>query len=61
MTNTLDLIAEGDAAHFGVNGEFVASIDVPTPTTFRIGVVTGLFPDYRVEGREIGFTFGVWI
>ena len=60
MTNTLDLIVEGDTALFGVNGEFVASLDLPTPTTFSVGVVTGLVPEYRVEGREIGFTLGVW-
>jgi hypothetical protein len=60
VTNTLDVIVQGDTALFGVNSEFVASLDVPTPTTFRVGVVTGLVPEYRVEGREIGFTLRVW-
>jgi hypothetical protein len=60
-TNSLDLVVEGDRALFGVNGEFVASLDVPPPTTFGMGVATGLVPDYRVEGREIGFTLHVWI
>jgi hypothetical protein len=59
-TNTLDLIVEGDTALFGVNGEFVASLDLPDPTSFRIGVVTGLEPEYQVEGREIDFTLQVW-
>jgi hypothetical protein len=60
VTNTLDLIVEGDTALFGVNGEFVARLDLPTPTTFGIGVVTGLVAEYRVEGRQIGFTLEVW-
>jgi hypothetical protein len=60
-TNSLDLVVEGDRALFGVNGEFVASLDVPPPTTFGMGVATGLVPDCRVEGREIGFTLHVWI
>jgi hypothetical protein len=59
-TNSLDLIIEGDTALFGVNGEFVASLDMPEPTSFRIGVVTGLDPEFRVEGREIDFTLQVW-
>jgi hypothetical protein len=59
-TNTLDLIIEGDTALFGVNGEFVASLDLPDPTSFRIGVVTGLDPEVRIEGREIAFTLQVW-
>ncbi|MDF3041770.1 MAG: hypothetical protein K0Q71_4476, partial [Thermomicrobiales bacterium] len=39
---------------------FVASLDLPDPTSFRIGVVTGLDPEVRIEGREIDFTLQVW-
>lgn len=60
-TNTLDLIVDGDTALFGVNGAFVASIDLPAPTTFGIWVGTGFVPDHRVAGREIDFTLEVWI
>ena len=59
-TNTLDLIVDGSTALFGVNGEFVASLDVPPPTTLGMGVATGLVPEYRVEGRQISFTLRVW-
>jgi hypothetical protein len=60
-TNTLDLVVEGTTALLGVNGEFVASIDLPPPTAADVLVGIGFFADHKVEGREIIFsTFEVW-
>jgi hypothetical protein len=60
-TNTLDLIVEGTTAHFGVNGEFVARLDLPTPVASDVLIATDFFPENIVEGREIIYsTFQVW-
>ena len=59
--NTLDLVVEGDAALFGVNGEFVARLDLPTPPGSGFMVGTGFSSDHVVDGREIVFRdFTVW-
>jgi hypothetical protein len=59
--NTLDLVVEGDAALFGVNGAFVASLDLPTPPGSGAMLGTGFSSDHVVEGREIDFRdFTVW-
>jgi len=52
-TNTLDLVVEGNMARFGVNREFVGSIDLPPPTASDVYVGTGFFEGHDVEGREI--------
>ncbi len=60
-TNTLDLVVEGATARFGVNGEMVATIDLPPPTAADVVMGTGWFSDNAVEGREIAFSdFEVW-
>ena len=60
-TNTLDLVVEGTEALFGANGEFVASIDLPPPTTSDVSIGTGFFVDHTVDGREYFFSnFEVW-
>jgi hypothetical protein len=59
--NTLDLVVEGDAALFGVNGEFVARLDLPTPPGSGFMVGTGFSSNHVVDGREIVFRdFTVW-
>jgi hypothetical protein len=60
-TNTLDLVVDGTEALFGVNGEFVSSIDLPPPTASDVSIGTGFFVDHTVEGREVAFSnFEVW-
>jgi hypothetical protein len=60
-TNTIDLIVKDNSALFGVNGDYVATIDLTQPTTFGVYIGTGFIPDHRVEGREVGFSaFQVW-
>jgi hypothetical protein len=59
--NTLDLVVEDDAALFGVNGAFVARLDLPTPSGSGLFVGSGFSSDHVAEGREIAFTLQVWI
>jgi hypothetical protein len=59
--NTLDLVVEGDAALFGVNGAFVARLDLPTPPGSGFMAGTGFSSNHVVDGREIVFRdFTVW-
>jgi hypothetical protein len=59
--NTLDLIVVGDTALFGVNGTFVASIDVPPPPRSGLWVGTGFYVGHAVVGRKTSFRdFEVW-
>ena len=59
--NTLDLIVQGTTALFGVNGEFVASFELPPPTVTDVLVATDFRAENIVEGREIIYsTFEVW-
>jgi hypothetical protein len=59
--NTVDLVVAGDTALFGVNGTFVASIDVPPPRGSGLWVGTGFYAGHGVEGREISYRgFEVW-
>lgn len=58
--NTLDLIVTGESALFGVNEEFVGSLDLPS-TGAGLWVVSGMQPTHSVVGREISFhDFEVW-
>ena len=52
-TNTLDLIVEGNTALFGVNGEFVASINLPSSTDSDVYVGRNFLSGQAVEGRVI--------
>ena len=59
--NRLDLIVDGTRALFGVNGQFVASLVIPTPVAADVTTATGFFDDTIVPGREIGYDyFIVW-
>jgi len=59
--NTLDLVVEGETALFGVNGEFVARFDLPSPMASDVLIATDFFPENITEGREIIYsTFQVW-
>ena len=49
---------EGNKAHFGVNQDFVGSIDLPPASTSDVFVGTGFFEGHDVEGREI--TYQAW-
>jgi hypothetical protein len=59
-TNTLDLVAEGTTALVGVNGEFVARLDLSSPTPSDV-YVTGSSAEHAGEGEQIGYrNFEVW-
>ncbi len=60
-TNTLDLIVQGTTALFGVNGEFVATIDLTPPIAADVMAATDFASQIIVEGRQIIYsTFEVW-
>lgn len=60
-TNTLDLIVVGNSALFGMNGEFLARLELPQPVLSEVMVATDFSVENLVEGREITFTdFAVW-
>ncbi len=60
-TNSLDLIVVGDAALFGMNGEFLARLELPLPVSSDVMAATNFHQRNLVEGREIAFTsFAVW-
>jgi hypothetical protein len=61
--NTLDLVVEDTAALFGINGQFVARIELLRTVAADVEVITG-FPFRPLpteEGRELTYTdFQVW-
>jgi hypothetical protein len=60
-TNTIDLIVDGATALLGVNGTFVARIELPTAMTADVLAATDFFAGNIVEGREIIYSaFAVW-
>ena len=60
-TNTLDLVVDGITAYFGLNGHFVAKLDLPRPIPADVIVGTGYFPLSTEPGRVIAFKdFRVW-
>ena len=60
-TTTLDLVVKGTTALLGVNGEFVASIDLPSGSASDVYAGAGFFSGHAVEGRVIAFSnFTVW-
>jgi hypothetical protein len=59
--NTLDLIVQGETALFGVNGQFLASLDLPPATAADVLAATDFESQNLVEGREIIYSgFQVW-
>jgi hypothetical protein len=59
--NTLDLIVDGGTALFGVNGAFVARIELPGSSSGDVMAATNFHVGNVVEGREITFrNFQVW-
>jgi hypothetical protein len=59
--NTLDLIVDGGTALFGVNGAFVARIELPGASSGDVMAATNFHVGNVVEGREITFSnFQVW-
>lgn len=59
--NVLDLAVRGTTALFGVNGEFVGSVDLPPATSSDVYVGTGFFAGHDAEGREIAYrAWEVW-
>jgi hypothetical protein len=59
-TNTLDLIVEGTTALVGINGEFVARLDLTSPTPSDV-YVTGSSTEHAGEGGHTGYRdFEVW-
>lgn len=60
-TNTLDLIVVGDTALFGMNGEFLARLELSPPVPSDVMAATDFYVGNLAEGREIAFTdFAVW-
>lgn len=60
-TNTLDLVVVGATALFGMNGEFLARLELPPPVTSDVMAASTFREENLVEGREITFTdFRVW-
>jgi hypothetical protein len=59
--NTLDLVVNGGTAQFGVNGAFVARIELPGASSGDVMAATNFNGGNVVEGREITFSnFQVW-
>ena len=59
--NTVDIIVEGETALFGVNGQFLTSLDLPPAIPSDVQVGTGFFTDAVEAGRAITYSdFSVW-
>lgn len=59
--NELILYAEGDIVHLGINGDYVASVEVPFDDAGDVAVGTSFLSDSFEEGAVTGFTdFAVW-
>jgi hypothetical protein len=59
--NTIDLVVDGATALLGVNGTFVARIELPTAMTADVLAATDFVGGNVVEGREIVYSgFEVW-
>ena len=59
--NTIDLVVDGATALLGVNGAFVARIELPSVMTADVLAATDFVGGNVAEGREIIFSgFEVW-
>jgi hypothetical protein len=59
-TNTLDLIVDGTEALIGINGDFLAGLDVQPSAESDVYIGTGFFGDHTVEGGQLFYgTFAV--
>jgi hypothetical protein len=60
-TNTVDLIVDGATALLGLNGQFLASLELTPGIPGDVRVGTGFFTGTTEPGRVIGFRdFAVW-
>ena len=60
-TNVIDLYVEGDIGHFGINGDYVKSFDLPVSGPGDISVGTGYLADSFQDRSETGYAeFIVW-
>lgn len=59
--NTLDLFVLGEEATFGLNGEFIATVNLPGSVPSDVQVATGFFDSTTVPDRVIPYDdFAVW-